>query len=91
MAKNLGDVTIDFSQMPLYEIYAMQNVIVVKMKLREGTLINKKEKISNKVVSKMKKTIKEAGQKSKTWEEDRHMIDNVVALACYNFVDEGIT
>ena len=57
MAKNLGHVTIDFSQMPLYKVYAMQNVTVAEMKVREDTLI-KQAKVSNKVVSNMKKTIK---------------------------------
>ena len=90
MAKNLGHVTIDFLQILLYEVYAMQNFVVMEMKVREGALI-KQEKVSNKVVSKMKKTIKEAKQKAKTWEEDRHKLDNVVALACINFADEGIT
>ena len=29
--------------------------------------------------------------KAKNWEEDRHWLDNVVALDCNNFADEGIT
>ena len=38
----------------------------------------------------MKKTIKEVEQKAKTWENNRHILDNVVALACTKFVDAGI-
>ena len=39
MAKNLGHVTIDHSQMSLYKFYAIHNVTVAKMKVREGILI----------------------------------------------------
>ena len=80
MAKSIGHVTIPFSHMRLYEVYAMQNVIVTEMKVREGSLI-KQSKVANKSVNKMKKVVQEAKQKEKTWEENRHRIDNVVALA----------
>ena len=33
IAKNLGHVIIDFSHMPLYEVYAMQNYVDAKMKV----------------------------------------------------------
>ena len=68
----------------------MQNVVVEKMKVREGTLI-KLENISNKDVIKMNKTLKEVAQKAKTWEENMHRLDNVVALSCRNFAEAGIT
>ena len=58
MAKNLGHVTIDFSQMSMYEVYVIQNVTVVEMKVREGIFI-KQVCASNKIVIKMKKTVKE--------------------------------
>ena len=57
----------------------MQNVIVTKMKVREGTLI-KHEKVSDKVVSKINKTVKDADQRDKTWEEDMLRIDTTVTL-----------
>ena len=83
-------MAIDFSQMSLYEVYAIHNVAVMKMKVREGASI-KQEKATNKTISKMKKTIKQVEQKAKTWEENRNKLDNVVALACTNFTDAGIT
>ena len=46
--------------------------------------------VSNKVVRKMKKIVKEVENKGNTWEENRHRLDNVVALACTNFVNAGI-
>ena len=39
MTKNLGHVTIYFSQMSLYKVYVVHNVTVMKMKFREGTMI----------------------------------------------------
>ena len=57
MAKNLGHVTRDFSQMSLYEVYVIHNATFVEMKVREGVLI-KQVRSLNKTVSKMKKTIK---------------------------------
>ena len=39
----------------------------------------------------MKKTVKEALQKAKTWEENKHRLDAAVTLACNNFTNEGIT
>ena len=76
--------------MSLYEVYAMQNVTVVEMKVREGALI-KQAKVENKNVSKMKKIVQETKQKSKNWEENKNRCDNVVSLSCSQFSDEGIT
>ena len=76
--------------MLLYEFYIIHDVTVLEMKVREGTLI-KHEKVSDKVVSKINKMVKEGEQRDKTWEENMHRINNVVALSCNNFVDEGIT
>ena len=45
----------------------------------------------NKSVNKMKQAVQEAEHKTKTWEENWHRLNKVVALACTNFVDEGIT
>ena len=53
MAKNLGHLTIDFSQMMLSEVYAMHNATFYKMKVREGTLIKKFQE-SNNTISNMK-------------------------------------
>ena len=39
----------------------------------------------------MKQEGQEVEQKTKTCEKNRHRFDNVIALACTNFVDEGIT
>ena len=58
----------------------MQNVTVAEIKVREGALI-KQAKVANKSVNKMKQAVQEDEQKTKTWEENRHRIDNVVALA----------
>ena len=41
MIKSIGHVIIDFSALSFYEVYALQNVIVVEMKVREGTFVNK--------------------------------------------------
>ena len=58
MAKNLGHVTINFSQMLLFEVYKIQNVAAMEnMKVREGALINQ-VCASNYIVHKMKKTFK---------------------------------
>ena len=57
MSTKLGQATIGCSQMPLSKFYAMKNVVVMEMKVREVTL-NKKVHALNKIVSKMKKTIK---------------------------------
>ena len=75
--------------MSLYEVYGMQNVAVVEIKVRGGAL-TKQEIVANKTVSKMRKTIKEVEQKAKTWEENRKRLENVVALSCTNFVDASI-
>ena len=50
----------------------------------------KKVRSLNKTISKLKKTIKETEQKSKTWEEDRLRLDETITLACSNFANEGI-
>ena len=63
-------MTIDFSQMWLFEFYAMQNAAVAEMKVREDTLI-KQAKVANKRVNKMKQTVQETKQKVKTWDENR--------------------
>ena len=60
-------ITIYFLQMHMTEVYALQNVEVTKMKLREGVFI-KKEKVANKSINKMKKEVQEAAKKTKTWE-----------------------
>ena len=39
----------------------------------------------------MKKILKEAKHKAKTWEENRHRLKEVVTLSCTKFTDEGIT
>ena len=90
IAKKLGHVTIDFLQMSLYEVYAIQNVADAEIKLREGALI-KEEKVANKTVNKMKKTIKELEKKYKTWEENMNILENVVTLSCTTFLDACIT
>ena len=51
----------------------------------------KKEKVTNKSVNKMKQEVQESEHKTKMWEENRHRLEKVVALACTNFVEEGIT
>ena len=49
----IGKITIYFPQMHINEIYALQNVIVVEMKIRECALV-KQDKVVNKSVNKMK-------------------------------------
>ena len=58
MAKNLGHVTIYFSQMPMYEVYAIHNFLVAEVQVIEGALI-KQFRASNNTIHKMKKTVKE--------------------------------
>ena len=65
IAKSVGHVTIDFSTLSIYHAYALQNAAFVEMKVKEGTLVNH-VRASNKTINKMKKTIKETKQKSKT-------------------------
>ena len=43
----------------MYEVYAIHNVMVIEMKLREGALV-KQVIASNNTIHKMKKTVKEA-------------------------------
>ena len=40
MVENLGHVTINFSALSMYEVYAIQNVAFIEMKVREGVLVN---------------------------------------------------
>ena len=72
------------------KVYVMKNVIVTEMNVRENALI-KQVKVANKIVNKMKQAVQEAEHKTKTWEENMHRLDNVVALACTNVFDEEIT
>ena len=58
MAKKLGHATIYFYQMLMCEVYTIQNVTVVEMKVQEGALV-KQVRESNNTVNKMKKTVKE--------------------------------
>ena len=51
--------------MSLYEVYAMYNVTVMEMKVREGALI-KQAKVENKNVKKMNKIVQDTKQESKT-------------------------
>ena len=60
------------------------------MKVREDALVNQ-VRASNKTIHKMKKTVKEAEQKAKTWEENKNRLNKVVTLAWNSFIDEGIT
>ena len=39
----------------------------------------------------MKQEVREAEQKRKMWEENRHRLNKAVSLACTNFVDARIT
>ena len=69
MANNLVHVTIiNFSQMSLYEVYAIHNDVVTEMKVREDALI-KQVRVSNNIFSKMKKIVKETKINAKTWDE----------------------
>ena len=63
----------------MYKDYAIQNVVVVEMKVKEGALINQFRE-SNNIVNNMKTTFKETYHKSKTWEEDMLRIDTTVTL-----------
>ena len=56
MAKSIGQITTYFLHMQKHEVYAMQNVAVMEMKVREGTLI-KHVKVANKSVNKMNKAV----------------------------------
>ena len=53
--------------MHMTEVYALQNVAVIEMKLREGSLIQQ-VRVVNKSINKMKQVVKEAEKKKKTWE-----------------------
>ena len=53
VAKSIGHITIEFSHMRISKVYAMKNLAVVEMKIREGALI-KQVKVANKSVDKMK-------------------------------------
>ena len=39
--KNLGLMTTNFLQIPLYEVYAMHIITVVELKVRKGVLIKR--------------------------------------------------
>ena len=84
MAKSLGHVTIDFSTLPMYEVYAIRNVAVIEMKVREGKLV-KKVRASNNTINKMKKIVKETERKSKTWEEDMHRLQKCCNNCLHQF------
>ena len=90
VSKNIGQITLYFSLMEMVEVYAMQSAAVVEIKVREGALV-KKVKAANKSVKNMKIVVQDFEQKMKTWEENCHSLDKVVALACTNFAEEGIT
>ena len=75
--------------MTMYEVHAIQNVVVTEMKNRECALVNKVNS-SHKYVNKMKNIVQEIEHKSKTWEDDKYRIDTAVTLACSIFTDEGI-
>ena len=59
MVKDLGDVTMEFSALLMYEVHAIQNYVVVERKNKEHALVNQ-VKSSHKTINKMKKTIQEA-------------------------------
>ena len=56
MAKSVVHVTIDFFALLMYEVYAIQNSTVSKMKEKEGTL-NKQVRALKNIVNKMNNTI----------------------------------
>ena len=60
------------------------------MKLTEGTF-TKHEKFTNISINKMNYVVVEVEKKKNTYEENRQRIDKIVALACTNFAEEGIT
>ena len=66
MVKKLDHVTIDFSALPMYEVYSIQNVAVTEMKVKEGALV-KTVRASNKTIHKTKRTIKEVEQNLIPW------------------------
>ena len=39
MVRNTGHFTINFSAIPMYEVYSIQKAVVEEMNVREGTLI----------------------------------------------------
>ena len=71
------------------EVYALQNVTVAEMKLRQSVVV-KQEKVTNKSINKMKQEVKEAEKKTHTWEENRKRLDKDVSIACKKFAEEGI-
>ena len=52
-------------------------------------MINQAEE-TNKHSNNMKQEVKEAEQKTKMWEENKHRLDKAISIACTCFVDEGI-
>ena len=57
--KSIGQIMIEFSLMEMVEVYAMQSVAVVEIKVREGALV-KQVNATNKSVKKMKLVVQEA-------------------------------
>ena len=65
VSKSIGQITIDFSLMEMVEVYEMQSVAFVEIKVGEGTLV-KQVNPAYTSVKKMKLVVQEAEQKMKT-------------------------
>ena len=75
--------------MEIVDVYAIHSATVVEIKVREGSLV-KQTQAANKSVNSIKLVVQEAIKNKNTWEENPHRIDNAVALAYTNFLEEGI-
>ena len=61
MVKDLGHVTMYFSTQSMYEVHAIENVAVIKIKNIDHVLVNQ-IKSSHKTIKKLKNTIQTTGQ-----------------------------
>ena len=87
MAKRIDQVTIDFSQMRLIGVYALQKSAVAEIKVRE-TALGKQTKKSEKLINKIEAKMHKIKRKTKVREESNLRLENVINLACTNLNDE---
>ena len=70
MVKDLGHVISNLFAVPMYQLHAIQNVVVEEMKTREWVIFGQL-KSSKKTISSLKQTFKETKNTTKNWQEER--------------------
>ena len=63
----------------MYQMHAIQQVAVEDMKTREHAIFGQLKK-SNKIFLSLNQTIKETGNKVKTWQDDMQQLDGAITL-----------